>query len=183
MPDEQIDIYNEKGEIIGQGGKRESHFNASWHKVAHVWIYNSKGQILMQQRTVGNIYYSGLWDISAGGHVGVGEDLDISAARELEEEIGISVKGEELDKYKQIKLDCFQRENNYKNREFVQLYFLKYDCDINELQLQESEVQAVKWIDLDTFIHELKDAKTKDLYVQHGDDYFNVVIGRLKELI
>ena len=51
MADELIDIYDENNKPLGiQKMKSEAHRDGLWHRASHVWIYNSKGEILLQLR-------------------------------------------------------------------------------------------------------------------------------------
>ncbi|MCK5107656.1 MAG: NUDIX hydrolase, partial [Nanoarchaeota archaeon] len=65
--DELIDIVNEDNVIIGQAMKSEAHAKGLWHRLAVIWIYNSKGQILLQLRTKDRDLYPDVWDVSVGG--------------------------------------------------------------------------------------------------------------------
>jgi isopentenyldiphosphate isomerase len=56
----------------------------------HILVFSEQGQLFLQKRSMKKDLNGGLWDTSAAGHVDAGEDYDISAAREIEEELGIS---------------------------------------------------------------------------------------------
>jgi len=182
MPDEKVDICNQQGEFLRQGMKREAHTNSLWHKTAHIWVYNSKGQVLLQKRAIAKTTHSGLWDVSCAGHVGAGEEVDETAVRELGEELGLVVKLEDLLKDTIFLLRCDDPSRNYYNRELVQFYFYKWDGDIDELKLQQEEVEQAQWLDLTVFQTELNDISTKTKYVDHGD-YYVEVVKKLKKLI
>jgi isopentenyldiphosphate isomerase len=46
-----FDIVNEKDEIIGQASRPEVHAKNLFHRASHVWIFNSKGEMLLQKRS------------------------------------------------------------------------------------------------------------------------------------
>ena len=77
--------------------KSEAHTDGLWHRAAHIWIYNSKGEILLQLRAKDKQFWPDRWEISAAGHVGAGEKPEDAAVRELSEELGISAKAEDLE--------------------------------------------------------------------------------------
>jgi isopentenyldiphosphate isomerase len=54
-----------------------------------VLVFNSRGQIFLQKRSMKKDRQPGLWDSSASGHLNAGEDYDACAAREAREEIGL----------------------------------------------------------------------------------------------
>lgn len=93
MADELVDIYNDNNETLGiEKMKSEAHKNGLWHRSSHIWIYNSRSEILLQLRADNKEMYPNMWDISAAGHVDAGEEPIVAALREMEEEIGLSVK-------------------------------------------------------------------------------------------
>ena len=57
--------------------------------VMHICIFNSKGEMLIQQRQSYKKTWHNLWDVSVGGHTEAGETSQMSASRELFEELGI----------------------------------------------------------------------------------------------
>jgi isopentenyl-diphosphate delta-isomerase type 1 len=88
---EQLEIVNEKGEVVGVALRSEIHGNPSLvHRVVHVLVFNSEGKLLLQKRSLKKDVAPGRWDTSVGGHVGRGEELSLSAKREMEEELGIT---------------------------------------------------------------------------------------------
>jgi 8-oxo-dGTP pyrophosphatase MutT (NUDIX family)/predicted negative regulator of RcsB-dependent stress response len=65
-----------------------------WHTSVTVLIVDDKGNLALQQR--GESHSRGRWDVSAAGHVDVGEDDISAAARETQEELGIALSPERL---------------------------------------------------------------------------------------
>lgn len=55
-----------------------------------ILLFNSAGELCVHRRTLSKALYPGYWDVAAGGMVGVDESYADSAARELEEELGVS---------------------------------------------------------------------------------------------
>lgn len=55
-----------------------------------ILLFNGAGQLCVHRRTLSKAIYPGYWDVAAGGMVQAGEDYPESAARELEEELGIA---------------------------------------------------------------------------------------------
>ena len=82
MADELIDICDESNNLTKiQKMKSYAHKAGLWHRTAHIWIYNSKGNILLQLRAKEKLLYPDMWDISAAGHVSAGEDPTTSGLR------------------------------------------------------------------------------------------------------
>lgn len=148
MADELIDIYDENNEPIGiTKMKNEAHEIGLWHRIVHVWIYNSNREVLLQLRAKNKELYPGRWDISVAGHVGAGENIELGALREIKEEIGLLVKESDLEFWKIKKHKTVF--NNLLNNEFFYIYFLKYDGDVNDLIIQKEELDEVRFISID----------------------------------
>ena len=90
MAEEIFDVVNERDEVIGHETRSEVHRRGLLHRAAHVLVFNSRGQVLLQKRSMKKDRQPGVWDSSASGHLDRGEDYDHCAVRELDEEIGLS---------------------------------------------------------------------------------------------
>jgi len=179
---EFVDILDDQGNSIGsQVTLEEAHRDGLWHDAAHVWIYNSKGDVLVQLRTKRKRLYPGLWDISAAGHVSAGETVIAGACRELEEELGIIITSEELAFVAKVPRKFTTDGLNIK--EFYNIYLLQWDGDPSTLRLQESEVSDVKFIPLEQFEQELNDPAAKAQYVPHDQGYYCIVINAIKKAL
>lgn len=91
MSDEIFDVVNAHDEVVGRAPRREVHRTGLMHRAIHVFIFNARGEIFLQKRSMSKDSSPGLWDSSASGHLDSGEDYDACAMRELREEIGLDV--------------------------------------------------------------------------------------------
>jgi isopentenyldiphosphate isomerase len=91
MSEEIFDVVNERDEIIGKQTRREVHRLGLKHRAVHVLVFNARGQIFLQKRSMKKDCFPGKWDSSASGHLDSGEDYDACAVRELREEIGLEL--------------------------------------------------------------------------------------------
>src|SRR5690606_15785319 len=97
--DELIDILDSAGNLTGQTAmKSEVHKKGLLHQTIHVWFYTKNGQVLIQQRAKNKDTHPLLWDVSVAGHIGAGEEIENSAIREVQEEIGLTIDSENLQK-------------------------------------------------------------------------------------
>ncbi len=87
MSEEIFDIVNERDEVIDRKPRREVHARGLWHRAVHVLVFNARGEVFLQKRSMKKDTAAGLWDSSSSGHVDSGEDYDACAVRELREEI------------------------------------------------------------------------------------------------
>ena len=88
MTEEIFDIVNEYDEVIGRLPRRMVHRDGHKHRAVHVLVFNSRGRIFLQKRSLTKDTFPGAWDSSASGHLDSGEDYDACAVRELREELG-----------------------------------------------------------------------------------------------
>ena len=91
MPEEIFDIVNERDEVVGHAPRSEVHAKKLLHRAVHVLVFNTRGQLFLQKRSMTKDTAKGKWDSSASGHVDSGEDYDTCAVREVWEEIGLKL--------------------------------------------------------------------------------------------
>lgn len=84
-----IQIVDENDLPVGSATKQEAWDKGLIHRVVRIMIENKQGQVLLQHRHPSKDLFPNCWDNSAAGHVDAGEDYDVAAIRELEEELGV----------------------------------------------------------------------------------------------
>ena len=114
-----------------------------YHLVIHICIFNSKGEMLIQQRQSFKKGWANLWDITVGGSALAGEDSPTAAMRELYEELGIQMDLRNI----QPKISIHFEHG------FDDIYILQKDIDPDTLQLQYEEVQDAKWAAREEILH------------------------------
>lgn len=167
---ELLDVLNENGELTGQTmDRKEIHDQGIWHRCVHIWIINSKGELLVQKRASHLDNFGGLWDISAAGHVSAGETTEEAALKELREELGLVIPFSEFILLKELKVSLPNNKTNGVKNHFDVVYLIKKDLNVEELILQEDEVEKVE------FIHwrELKNriSQEKDNFANRSQEY------------
>jgi len=91
MCEEIFDVVNEQDEVIGRAPRQEVHARGLLHRAVHVLVFNARGEVFLQKRSMSKDTARGKWDSSASGHLDTGEDYDVCAIRELREEIGLQL--------------------------------------------------------------------------------------------
>ena len=84
--------------VIGAKSREYVHVNNLRHRAIHVLIFNLRGEIFLQRRSIWKDMHPGRWDSSTSGHVAPGESYEQAAHRELCEEIGIDCQLESVGK-------------------------------------------------------------------------------------
>lgn len=86
---EEVILVNEADEQIGVMEKMEAHEKGLLHRAFSVFIFNTKGEMLLQQRALNKYHSGGLWTNACCSHPRPGEDTLQAAQRRLMEEMGI----------------------------------------------------------------------------------------------
>ena len=92
MSEEIFDVVNERDEVVGQRPRSEVHRLGLMHRAVHVLVFNRRGEVFLQKRSMTKDRQPGLWDSSASGHLDTGEAYDACAMREVREEIGLALQ-------------------------------------------------------------------------------------------
>ncbi|AXY77199.1 isopentenyl-diphosphate Delta-isomerase [Paraflavitalea soli] len=92
----QVILVNEQDEEVGTMEKIEAHRKAVLHRAFSVFIFNNKGEMLLQQRALTKYHSGGLWTNACCGHPSPGELTANAAARRLQEEMGFTTELNEL---------------------------------------------------------------------------------------
>lgn len=160
---EYWDIITAEGVPTGKRIKRCA-FNhllqGEYHLVVHIWVKNSNGEYLIQRRSIDREPMSGEW-AATGGSVQSGETSTQAAIRELKEELGISLKDNEL-KF----VTRMVRKNSV-----VDIWMAGVDVSIDCLELQEEEVMDAKWVNEEEF----KTMISNGEFHNYGREYFKHV--------
>ena len=91
MAKQQVILVNEKDEPQGFMEKLEAHKKGVLHRAFSVFIFNSKGEMLLQQRAADKYHSPGLWSNACCSHPQPGEETMMAAQRRLMEELGIQI--------------------------------------------------------------------------------------------
>ncbi len=84
----QVILVNENDEPIGIMEKMEAHQKGLLHRAFSIFIFNNKGEMLLQQRAATKYHSANLWTNACCSHPSPGEEIEVSAHRRLNEEMG-----------------------------------------------------------------------------------------------
>ena len=87
---EMFDVVDEANRVTGQLSRHEVHRQRLRHRAVHIFVFNRKGELFLQKRSRFKDLNPGRWDSSSAGHVNASHDYDETAARELQEELGVA---------------------------------------------------------------------------------------------
>ena len=137
--DELLDLVDGNDNVIGEVWKSEAHSDPSKiHREIAIAVFNQKGEVLIQQRSLKKKTGPGEWKVSAAGHVEAGEDPKKACVREVKEELGIRVDPIYFTK-------SFVEDSKHNESKFYWIYYAIV-TDTPDLLLDDDEVADVKWI-------------------------------------
>jgi len=137
---ELFDLYDKNRILLNRTLERGKPMpEGCFHIVVHACIFNSNGEMLIQQRQPFKTGWPGKWDLSCGGCAKTGEDSQAAMERELREELGLDVS---------LKGAMPVMTVNFREG-FDDIYVLQKDIVIEDLNLQYEEVKAVRWAALE----------------------------------
>lgn len=89
---EMFPLIDNDGNVVGQASRKYCHSGSmALHPVVHLHLFDSRGRLYLQKRSMKKDIAPGRWDTSVGGHVDYGETLDIAVVREAREELGLNI--------------------------------------------------------------------------------------------
>ena len=187
--DEELwQAYDERGEpIIGKALTKLEARKGALHAASHVWIWRRRGErveILLQRRARDKHTWPGHLDISAAGHIDLGETPLLAAVREAAEELAFTVKVDDLRLLFVHRTRLLDTHTGIVENEFQWVYGLCVS-KLGETRLQAQEVESLEWMPLAEFKQlalSAKDKKAANLIVPHGDAYFGELLKEIARL-
>ena len=129
---EKRDLYDENKILTGETiYKGQEVTIGRYYITVVVFIQNDKNEFLIQKRVAKK---DGKW-ATTGGHPVSGETSKQGIITEIKEELGINVIENNIILFKTLKTED----------DFVDIYYLKENINIDKIKIQEDELEDVKW--------------------------------------
>ena len=149
MVEEQVILVNEKDEQIGLMAKMEAHEKAVLHRAFSVFIFNSKNELMLQQRAAHKYHSPLLWTNTCCSHQRDGESNIQAGTRRLQEEMGFECDLKETTSF--IYKAPF--DNGLTEHELDHIMVGYYE---NPPVINPGEVEAWKWMPLEAVKSDIK---------------------------
>jgi isopentenyldiphosphate isomerase len=140
VSDELLDVVNDNDEVIAVQRRADIHARGLMHRAVHILLFNSRGELFLQKRSMSKDEQPGKWDSSAAGHVDSGEDYLDCAHREIGEELGVVADTPLQALFKLPASMCTGNEH-------CMVYQYCFD---GPLVLQADEIDDGEWVDPET---------------------------------
>jgi len=139
---ENIILVDENDVAIGSGEKLQVHKDGKLHRAFSIYVFNSKGELLLQKRNINKYHSGGLWANTCCSHPRVGESLDHAVHRRLQEEMGFDCELTEKTEFiYNVKVD-----NGLTEHEYLHVYVGHFD---GTPIANPDEAEDFKWMNLD----------------------------------
>lgn len=148
--DDKIVFADEDGKPVDTGDKEESHnAHTRLHLAFSIFIFDSRGRLLLQQRSFSKKTWPGVWSNSCCGHLRLNETAADAARRRLRQELGI----------RNVRLICLLRDFRYTaekdgivENEICPVFVGRYE---GKIKPEKEEIAATEWRDWKTIYQEV----------------------------
>ena len=162
----EIVLVDENDTQIGVGEKIEVHKEAQLHRAFSVWIFNSKGEVMLQKRASKKYHSGGLWTNTCCSHPFPNEPVEEAVHRRLPEEMGFDC---ELEKVNTLIYKA-SFDNGLTEHEFLHVFKGIYN---EEPKINEKEADDWKWVSIDELKEDVK------LNPENYTEWFKIVLPKL----
>jgi isopentenyl-diphosphate delta-isomerase len=145
----KIILVDENDNAVGEAGKMQVHVEGTLHRAFSIFIFNTTGEMLLQQRALKKYHSGGLWTNACCSHPAPGEKTIDAANRRLQEEMGFSTPMEKI-------FDFVYKagfENGLTEYEFDHVFVGEYNGSIN---FNKAEVMDFQFKSIGLIADELK---------------------------
>lgn len=148
--EERVILVDKSDNEIGSEEKIKAHIDAKLHRSFSIFIFNSNGELLIQQRAKSKYHCGSLWTNTCCSHPRIGETLESASHRRLIEEMGFDCSLKKvLTVTYNLKFDNGLTENEYDH-----VFIGNYDGSPN---LNQDEVDDWKWISIKELTHDISE--------------------------
>ncbi len=158
IKEEWFPLIDEAGNVTGKASRKECHSGSMLlHPVVHLHIFDSRGRLYLQRRSMNKEIQPGKWDTSVGGHVDYGESIEEALYREVREELGIT-------QYEPEHLFTYLFQSSIE-REMVYAYRTCYE---GEIKIDPEEIDEGRYWS----IEEIKASLGQGVFTPNFEDEF-----------
>ena len=171
--EEKVILVDEQDHEVGVMDKLEAHQKGLLHRAFSIFVFNSKGELLLQQRADEKYHSAGLWTNTCCSHPRKGEKMEDSVSRRLKEEMGMSCQTGF--KFSFIYKMLF--ENGLTEHEFDHVFFGVSDEEprLNPLEVKDYRYIGLEKLRKDVESHPQKYSAWLQICLPRVTEYFNKI--------
>ena len=146
---EIVILVDENDKEIGTEEKMKAHQEGKLHRAFSIFVFNSRGEMLLQRRAESKYHSAGLWTNACCSHPRPDESIEQAAHRRLIEELGFDCELKKVSPFKyKAKLGQGLTEH-----EFDYVFIGEYN---GEIRPNKDEVSDIMWLSIDTLKEQIK---------------------------
>lgn len=167
--EEEVVLVDEENNVLGYMGKLEAHKKALLHRAISVIIFNSKGEMLIQQRALTKYHWAGIWSNTCCSHPRKDESFKTAAERRLFEELGIKtpLKEEFHFIYK-----AYDKPSGLTEWEYDTVFTGVFNDSFN---FNKEEVAAIRWTKMDDLQNDIQNNPEQYSF------WFKIILDEMKK--
>lgn len=154
---EMIILVDDNDREVGTIEKMKAHVEGKLHRAFSIFVFNNKGEMMLQRRALHKYHSGGLWTNTCCSHPNAGEALGEAVHRRLVQEMGFDCELKEVKSF----LYHAQLDNNLIEHELDHIFVGYYD---NEPKINKEEVEEWVWISFDELKKDIKNHPEKFTY-------------------
>ena len=166
--EEEVVLINSKDEVLGSMKKMEAHENGLLHRAFSVFLFNEKGEMLLQKRASCKYHSPNQWTNAVCSHPRMNETYEEAAKRRMQEELGIDVEIEKKFHF----LYKAEVGDQLWEHELDHVFTGSYE---GEFKLNPEEVAEVRYISMEDLETEMK------ANPEHFTEWFKIILKEYKE--
>lgn len=165
--EEQVVLVNEQDEVLGLMEKMQAHENGILHRAFSVFLFNGKGEMLLQKRAARKYHSPNQWTNGVCSHPRIDETYLEGAKRRLKEELGI--EAELSEKFHFVyKADVGQ---NLWEHELDHVFTGNFE---GEVHLNADEVSEIRYISMEDLDREMTASP------ENFTEWFKIILAEYK---
>ena len=151
---EEVILVSPQDEEIGYMEKMEAHQLGLLHRAFSVFLFNSKGEMLLQKRALSKYHSGGLWTNACCSHPRKGETIEQAASRRTREELGCEPELQKIHTF----IYKAALDNNLIEHEFDHVLVGNYEGEMN---LNVNEVSEIVYLPIQQIRQEMNEQPDK----------------------
>lgn len=167
--EEQVVLVDAENNVLGYMGKLEAHKKGLLHRAISVIVFNSRGEMLVQQRALSKYHWAGIWSNTCCSHPRKEESFQAAAERRLQEELGFSTPLKEAFHFIYKATD---EASGLTEHELDYVFTGMYDEDFT---FNREEIEAVRWMRTEDVFKEISETPERYSF------WFKIILDEMRK--